>query len=233
MEDTRVDPALHEVENLFGEKYPLKDVKPEDWRAAFCEELYHIQGVFHNLCENPNAVRTDDLDQAADLFDKAVQNATARVGKPHRPSLKAKPWWNAGLTDAADRLNDLKKQLKDEERRVGVRSRHIRFLVIRAQNYLRRRVKHAKTAWVTEVTENAGLEESFALRKWSTGARNHPTPAIKRSDGFIATTSEDKREALRAELFQAPPPLSKTISTEAEIDEAIRDASSELAPGAS
>lgn len=77
--------------------------------------------TYNNLCSNPHAATTDYLDQAADLFDKAMHNATARVGKPRRPSPKAKP----ELTDAANRLKDLRRQLKDEEQRVRVRSRHI------------------------------------------------------------------------------------------------------------
>ncbi|CAK5263969.1 unnamed protein product [Mycena citricolor] len=89
----------------------------------------------------------------------------------------------------------------------------------------------------------------WGFRKWAAGARNYPSPAIKRPGQTPAVSHKDKCEALREALFQPPPLLedefnpnltdqlpgdheSQDITVE-EVREAIFESSTNTAPGSS
>ncbi|KAF7373478.1 Reverse transcriptase from mobile element jockey protein [Mycena sanguinolenta] len=170
IKDWVIDPSM---------SYGLKEVKQEDWAGAFRKALEAERTDIDPIMEEGNPVTDVQLDAAAEAITRAMQTATAEVGKKKSNSPNAKPWWNVDLGKAASNLSAAQTELKEYETRHAARS-----TVLRARKI------------------------SGGFRGWSKGGRNYPMPTINRGEGRTpAVTHEDKCEALREELFQPPPKL--------------------------
>ncbi|CAK5274977.1 unnamed protein product [Mycena citricolor] len=245
------DDGRTEINNITGAKYIMKDVNPEDWGAAFRQELDARQQDINKIMDpDPQVnITNEQLEQAATALTEAMQAATARVAKIRRPSNQAKPWWNEDLQKAAKDLSNVQEELKTFEEVNGVRSLPLRQKVKKMSNFLKRLCKATKTKWAVEKLQEATSDTIWSFRNWSSGARNYPSPPIKRRGQGPAITHTEKCEALRAELFQPPPELeaeyirnlTDTLPddleyqevTEEEVREAIFESSSNSAPGSS
>lgn len=115
------------------------------------------------------------------------------------------------------------------------------------ENHFKRLIKWKKDSWAVKTVEEAYPEDMWGFCKWSKGGQNYPTPAIKHSGHFPATTHTEKCKVLRKELYQPPPvlpdeyPINLTDSllndlpfqdvTDMEVEEAILDTSNTSASG--
>jgi hypothetical protein len=76
---------------------------------------------------------------------------------------------------------------------------------------LRNQIKTEKRNWLQKTLEEADTNDIWALRKWSKGMRNYPTPPIsRRPNRPKAIYAEDKADTIHQELFQPPPDLPNT-----------------------
>ena len=242
-----LDAGTHEIPNITGARYNIKDVNPQEWQAAFRQAIAERENELSPLLSD-NAPTDDYLDRAANLLTEAMQQATTATAKAKRPSPKAKPWWTPELSEAAKRVNQARKEAWTFERQFGTRDRALRSKINRARNHLKRLCKFQKAKWATDCVEGAKTGDIWKFRKWSQGIRNYPTPAIYRGpDTPPATTHSEKCDAIRDELFQPPPPLAQEFEpnltdpnpddfehapvTWTEVRDAIFNSSTKTAPG--
>ena len=67
------------------------------------------------------------------------------------------------------------------------------------------KIKKAKKDFYTEKVEQANSRNFWEFRRWTTGTRQYPSPAISRGpDRAPAITHEEKCEALWTILFPTP-----------------------------
>ncbi|CAK5266732.1 unnamed protein product [Mycena citricolor] len=201
------DDGREEIENITGVQYNMKEVDPMDWTSAFRQELDARRLDIDTILNPVQQVSNEQLERAATALTKAMQAATARVAKPKRQSKKAKPWWNDNLRNAANNLSNAQLELKTYEEGHGVRSAALRRKVKKMSNFFKRLCRATKAKWAVEKLQEATSSDIWGFRKWSTGVRNYPSPAIKRQGQAPAVTHAEKCEALRKALFQPPPPL--------------------------
>ncbi|PPQ75421.1 hypothetical protein CVT25_008058, partial [Psilocybe cyanescens] len=242
-----IDQGRTEVDNPCGVKYNLKETKPDKWIKAFEEELNKVKRVLDPLY-SLETLNAEELDTFNELLTETLQRTTSRVSKVRQPSTRAKPWWDADLKEASERIALIRKEQCEIQSLTNEYSKDIRTKLRRSRNFFRRLCKYKKRDWATKTLETATSSDIWSFPNWSKGTRNYPSPPITRSAGQPkATTHEDKCEALREELYQQPPPLDQQFIpdlqhiqendlefeevTEEEVKEAIFDTSSNTAPG--
>jgi len=192
-----IDHGRKETDNLYGVKYSLKNVEPQDWVRAFDDELTKLQDI-EDIANQDNPTH-DNLERYAGVLTQVIQNATAE----RKPSPHAKPWWDRELSDLSMKIAEARRAQKELGEQF---SRTIQSRIIRSRHFFKKLCKYKKTAWASEKLQNAKSTEIWSFPNWSKGIRNYPTPPISRGDGRPkATTHEEKCEALREELSQVPP----------------------------
>ncbi|PPQ92947.1 hypothetical protein CVT25_000111, partial [Psilocybe cyanescens] len=192
-----IDQGRREVDNPCGVKYNLKETKPSEWLKAFEEELAQTKEVIEPLYSQ-ESLNADQLDIFNDAITDTIQRTTSRVGKVRHPSTRAKPWWDADLKEASDRVAMIRREQHEIQALADEFKKDIRTKIRRSRNFFRR-LSTSNDIW--------------SFPNWSKGARNYPTPPISRSSGQPkATTHEEKCEALWEELYQQPPPLDQQSS---------------------
>lgn len=242
-----LDAGRHEIPNITGTRYNIKDVDPRDWQQAFRQAIAERENELSPILTD-NALTNDYLDRASSLITEAMQQATAATAKIKKNSPKAKPWWTPELTEAAKQVNQARMEAWAFERQFGIRDRNLKSKINRARNHLKRLCKFQKAKWATDCVEKATTGDIWNFRKWSQGVRNYPTPAIDRGPNTTpATTHTEKCDAIRDELFQPPPPLTQEFEpnltdahpddfehapvTWTEVRDAIFNSSTKTAPG--
>ncbi|KAI5899138.1 uncharacterized protein SCHCODRAFT_01048102, partial [Schizophyllum commune H4-8] len=76
-----LDYGVTPIENLTGERYNVKEVKPKEFRAALQEEIHQRQGAFEKMMDLGQEVSTDDLEDATTAITDAIQATLRRVAK--------------------------------------------------------------------------------------------------------------------------------------------------------
>ncbi|KAJ3562483.1 hypothetical protein NP233_g9541 [Leucocoprinus birnbaumii] len=238
------------VDNNSGVKYNIKDTEKKDWIAAFNESLLMNYAPILTIMNERADVTTDDLERAASALTTAINQANEKAAKVRKPSPHAKPWWNEELAQTAALIRNLRNSQLIHLEEHGSRDPTIDAEIKRARNFFKRQVRHAKSTWANEVLEEITSEEVWSVRKWTTGYRNYPMPAISRgSDCPPAVSHQDKCDVLRETLYQEPPPLPEPVQvdlntrnpdeipfvdiTSNEVREAIISSSAGTAPGPS
>ena len=226
-----IDHGLMEIPDYFPVKYNLKKVDTEEWSKALDNELEKSAQMLTPLLDSEN-ITNDQLDTYAETLSEAIQNALALSAPVRRPSPNAKPWWDKELDDTTRAIANARETHQTFQRLAGEFNPELHTNVIRNRNFFKRLCKFKKKAWVNQTLEMASSNDIWSFPKWAKGTRNYPTPPISRGpDQPKATTHEDKCEALRNELYQAPPALdhefSPDISTRLETDLPFTDVTPE------
>ncbi len=68
------------------------------------------------------------------------------------------------------------------------------------QAELRKEVKQAKKSHYQQVINELNGETIFQAMKWPTSTRKYTTPLIQKTDGLLATSNKEKRDALKQAL---------------------------------
>lgn len=243
-----LDPGVHEVDNICGLRYNMKDVAEEDWVKAFEERLEPQRQALEPLLSRDRALQPANLDACVRTFQNVINETTAATAKVRKPSASAKPWWDRDLSAAADNIAVAKDEQTVYLQQLGAKSRALHSKIRKAKNFFRRLLKFKKQEWANETLAKANGDEIWSFREWSKGARNYPSPAIDRGPNRPrATTHDEKCQALRDELYQPPPVLPHPFNpdlttphaddiafedvTETEVREALFSSSSTSAPG--
>jgi hypothetical protein len=94
-----IDLGRKEIDNIYGCKFSLKKVKPEDWTKAFEKAILDLPQL--TLTAEIDHPSTEDLDTFANLLTQTLQTATAATTQPCNSSTQAKPWWDNDLSSLA------------------------------------------------------------------------------------------------------------------------------------
>ena len=188
-----------------------------------------------------------DLDLSITGFMRALEQATSQTIPIKKFSAKANPWWSDELRVALQNVRTLRKVLKDERSTHGTPSRDAQTNYSRANNFFKRLVQTAKQKWAMEFAASIETDKVWKLTNWHKGIRRHTAPPIKRPDGSMAITPEDKCNVFRESFFPPPAVLDGTFHTDLsvphpssrpfhdvtfeEIDHAIGGVSNDTAPG--
>lgn len=152
------------------------------------------------------------------------------------------------MTDAAKRVSEARKDQKLHHDTVNTFNGDIRTRIRKARNYFKRLCRIKKREWVNEKLQQATTDDIWGFQNWSKGSRNYPSPPISRGVGVPkAVSHQEKCDALRSELYQAPPHLEAEYNpdlhhpqeddlpfekiTYDEVNEAINGTSASSAPG--
>ncbi|KAJ6492978.1 hypothetical protein C8R45DRAFT_787973, partial [Mycena sanguinolenta] len=76
-----LDHGRREIENTAGIQYSLKEVKQEDWASAFSKALETERTDIDPMMDEGSPITDGQLDAAAEAITRAMQRATAEVGK--------------------------------------------------------------------------------------------------------------------------------------------------------
>jgi len=132
-----IDHGRKETNNLYGAKYSLKNVEPQDWVRAFDDELTKLQDI-EDIANQDNPTH-DNLERYAGLLTQAIQNATTE----RKPSPHAKPWWDRELSDLSMEIAEARRAQKELGEQF---SRTIQSRIIRSRNFFKKLCKYKKTA---------------------------------------------------------------------------------------
>jgi hypothetical protein len=126
-----IDNGREEIDNLMGTRYNLKEVEPGKWCEAFRRCLQEREATLMGLLAGEQIDNTE-LDEAATALTDAMQAATAEVAPVRRPSPRARPWWSKDLTEAADRVKQLREEAAQVEGQAGFRDRNLKSKIHKA-----------------------------------------------------------------------------------------------------
>ncbi|KAF8202788.1 Endonuclease/exonuclease/phosphatase, partial [Mycena galopus ATCC 62051] len=76
-----MDYGRTEVDNISGTQFGLKDVDPEDWGKAFRTALSIERDALDPILDMNTSTTNEQLEEAATALTRAMQAATAKVGK--------------------------------------------------------------------------------------------------------------------------------------------------------
>ncbi|KAG5349358.1 hypothetical protein C0989_004410 [Termitomyces sp. Mn162] len=214
-----IDHGATEVQNVTGNRFNFKDMKPAAWQEAFQEEM-KANTERWELLQDLNTNRTpEDLDKDVELITEAMKRVTDRTAKIRKPSEKARPWWTEELTEANNKRMALRENQRAYMARWGEPNRETDREIRKVTNYFRRLYKHKKREWIDKTLEEATPENMWGLRGWSKGTRNYPSLATRRQNAGPAVEHEDKCDALREALFKPPPELENNEEPDMELEQ--------------
>ncbi|KAG5734856.1 putative 115 kDa protein in type-1 retrotransposable element [Termitomyces sp. T112] len=197
-----IDHGATEVQNITGNRFNFKDMKPAAWQEAFQEEM-KANTERWELLQDLNTNRTpEDLDKDVELITEAMKRATDRTVKIRKPLEKARPWWTEELTEANNERMALQENQQAYMARWGEPNRETDREIRKVTNYFRQLYKHKKREWIDKTLKEATPENMWGLQGWSKGMRNYPSPAIRRQNAGPAVEHEDKCDALCEALFK-------------------------------
>lgn len=202
-----IDHGVTEVQNVTGSRYSFKETKPEEWKRTFEDEMSKNMERWATLQDLQAHRSTEELDEDVELITEAMKAATEENAKERKALDKARPWWTEALGEANKKRMRLREDQRAYVNRWGEQSEELNGEIRKVTNYFRRLYKHEKTKWINDTLEEATPENMWRLQGWSKGARNYPSPAIRRRNGAPAIEHEDKCDALRETLFKPPPVL--------------------------
>ncbi|KAF5374648.1 hypothetical protein D9615_009020 [Tricholomella constricta] len=198
-----IDHGSAEIENITGTKFNFKDADSKAWKDAFDNELAKNEPRWLELKNLDNPRTPEQLDEDVKLLTDAMKDATTTSTKEKRPSKKAKPWWTDALNDANAERTRLRQQQQAHKTQWGTHCEVIHSSLKKTDNYFKRLFKHERRTWINKTLEEAKPDEIWGFRNWSKGARNYPSPAIKRPNETPAIQHGDKCDVLRNTL--SPP----------------------------
>jgi ribonuclease HI len=244
-----IDYGEMEVENLTGTRYNFNKADPEEWTDIFTEHLNRDPIRWREVRDINQRRTPEEIEEDVRLFTEAMTFATQKAIPERRPSERAKPWWTKELDTANEERERLRREQQEHVRCNRYRNGALHAKIRKQSNLFHKRYRYEKDKWLTETLQEIKPTEIFGLRKWTTGARNYPSPAIQRDGGTPAITHAEKCDALRRKLFKPPPELADnpmpdlenarpndiqhTRVTKAEVREALYTQSPKKAPGVS
>jgi ribonuclease HI len=202
-----MDWGEQQIDNIYGKKWNYKEAKPELWKEAFKEFLSENDQLWETL-RSTAPMSHEQLENAAHTLTEAMTKATKKTIPERRPSKWAKPWWTAETRASHQRVIQQHQELIAYRRTHGRGSPELSELLRKSKNYHRRTLRSAKREWADKTLAEASRRDIWGFRRWWTGARNYPSPALDRGEGRPpAVTHEEKCDALRAQFFKPLPTL--------------------------
>ena len=238
------------INNLTAQRYNTKDTNVKEWTKRLAENLKHHYAPLTLLTEPNRTLSTQELEDAATALTETISTTNEQAARVRKPSEIAKPWWNTELSKIAEEIQELRELqlLYLEEHQT--RDQDIVLEIKRLRNFFKRSCRFAKAEWANTTLAKAQPDEVWGFRKWASGIRSYPMPALDRGPNTTpATSHQEKCDTLRNTLYQPPPPLPDPIEldlsrrepnelpfqdiTETEVHEALFSTNSNTSPGPS
>ena len=108
---------------------------------------------------------------------------------------------------------------------VGIENLAVEERVKTLQAELRKKVKQAKKIHYQQVINELNREMIFQAMKWPTSTQKYSTPTMQKTNGLLATSKKEKRDALKQAFLTPTLQISKNGSTTwlADLDIESRD----------
>jgi len=158
-----IDQGRKEINNAFGIKYSLKNIKPEDWTSAFnkatseCPDLMTLAQI-----ENPTHA---DLDKYTELLTDSLQAATASSVQERKAFPQTKPWWDEDLSNLTKFIAENRMLQKE----LGTYDPTIQSSIKRSRNFFKKLCQYKKRDWANSKLQNATTDEIWKFPNWSKG----------------------------------------------------------------
>ena len=208
-------------------KFTFRQDKKKEWKEQFSQavSLSGLAGLNLDL-----APEVDYLSRIVDLFQFALEECSKRTCKTKPLSSKASPWFTKEVQSALAAYNHAKLKFKDtslkpsSKRRPPSKFQRIaRYHVMKkARRHLQRTITKAKKDWAFEFAAQIQPLDIWKLNNWHKGLRKYAIPPIRKPDGTVAITDEDKADVFTNAFFPPPPQVTvPDFSLEGHVDARI------------
>jgi len=123
--------------NICGQRFNIKDTDCKKWIEAF-EEAYKANFQDIAIIMDKEAdITADTLEAATTRLTQIFEQASIKAAKICKPSPKAKPWWNEGLSESAALIRFYRDTKHSQIEETGICDVYIEAEIRRTQNFFK------------------------------------------------------------------------------------------------
>ena len=187
----------------------------------------NLQLKLRRIRNEPAITNEEQLNKAAKILTKALQETTKEVVKLSRPKLDTKRWWNNDLKKTKKELNRLRS--KSYSYRTLTHHPSHRELKTKNREYREAIIQAKRTHWTNyleEMTANEMWTANKYIKELAGNGGNPGIPTLKAKDtagNNISVNNNKGKAKLFAKAFFPPPPPTENDYTDYNYPEPLTD----------